>query len=61
VTQTPLRLGAGGLRKDRPELQMRDVRNLLSGECDVAYLRQWAPALKVTDLLEDCLRERHQP
>jgi len=43
------------------ELQMRDVRNLLSGECDVAYLRQWAPALDVSELLEDCLRERHQP
>jgi hypothetical protein len=43
------------------ELQMRDVRNLLSGECDVAYLRQWAPALDASELLEDCLRERHQP
>jgi len=43
------------------ELQMRDVRNLLTGECDVAYLRQWAPALDVSELLEDCLRERHQP
>ena len=43
------------------ELQMRDVRNLLSGDCDVPYLRQWAPALNVTELLEDCLRERHKP
>ena len=43
------------------ELQMRDVRNLLSGECDVAYLRQWAPALEVSELLEERLRERHQP
>jgi hypothetical protein len=43
------------------ELQMRDVRNLLSGEVDLAYLRQWAPSLNVTDLLEGCLRERHEP
>jgi len=43
------------------ELQMRDVRNLLTGECDVAYLRQWAPALDVSEVLEACLRERHQP
>ena len=43
------------------ELQMRDVRNLLSGEVDLAYLRQWAPSLNVGELLEGCLRERHQP
>lgn len=43
------------------ELQMRDVRNLLTGQCDVAYLRQWAPALNVSQLLEDRLLERHQP
>lgn len=43
------------------ELQMRDVRNLLSAKCDVAYLRQWAPALNVSELLEDCLREGHEP
>lgn len=43
------------------ELQMRDVRNLLSGKVDLAYLRQWAPALNVSELLETCLRERHEP
>jgi len=43
------------------ELQMRDVRNLLSLEVDMGYLRQWAPKLGVSELLEDCLRERHQP
>ena len=42
------------------ELQMRDVRNLLSGEADLAYLRQWAPVLNVGELLETCLRERYQ-
>jgi hypothetical protein len=43
------------------ELQMRDVRNLLSGKVDLTYLRQWAPALNVSELLETCLRERHEP
>lgn len=43
------------------ELQMRDVRNLLSSKVDAAYLRQWAPALNVSELLEDCLHERHEP
>jgi hypothetical protein len=43
------------------ELQMRDVRNLLSGQVDLTYLRQWAPALNVSELLETCLRERHEP
>jgi hypothetical protein len=41
-------------------MQMRDVRNLLTGETDLAYLRQWAPALNVSELLETCLRERHK-
>ena len=40
---------------------MRDVRNLLSSEVDMAYLRQWAPDLDVSKQLEDCLRERHEP
>jgi uncharacterized nucleotidyltransferase DUF6036 len=48
-------------REGESELQMRDVRNLLSGECDLAYLRQWAPALHVTEILEGRLRERHEP
>lgn len=43
------------------ELQLRDVRNLLAETADMAYLRQWAPALGVSKLLEDCLSERHQP
>ena len=43
------------------ELQMRDVRNLLTSEVDAAYLRQWASALDVSERLEDCLRERHEP
>ncbi len=48
-------------KEGESELQMRDVRNLLSGEIDLAYLRQWAPALNVCELLETCLRERHEP
>ena len=48
-------------RDSKSELQMRDVRNLLSSKVDAAYLRQWAPALNVSDLLETCLRERHEP
>lgn len=48
-------------KEGESELQRRDVRNLLSGEVDLAYLRHWAPALNVSELLEDCLRERHQP
>ena len=40
---------------------MRDVRNLLATGADVGYLRQWAPDLEVTELLEKCLHERHEP
>ena len=47
-------------KEGESELQMRDVRNLLSGEADLAYLRQWAPVLNVGELLETCLRERYQ-
>ncbi|MEX0958973.1 MAG: nucleotidyl transferase AbiEii/AbiGii toxin family protein [Burkholderiales bacterium] len=43
------------------EQQLRDVKNLLSADADAAYLRQWAPQLNVSTMLEDCLRERHQP
>jgi hypothetical protein len=43
------------------ELQMRDVRNLLATGVDSGYLRQWAPDLEVTEALEECLRERHEP
>lgn len=45
----------GGEVSDR---QWRDILGILktrAGELDVAYLRQWAPALKVADLLERAL------
>lgn len=42
------------------ELQLRDVRNLLAEPADTNYLRQWAPGLGVSKLLEDCLSERYQ-
>ena len=48
-------------RDSDSELQMRDVRNLLSSKIDAPYLRQWAPALNVSELLEACLHERHEP
>jgi len=48
-------------RDSESELQMRDVRNLLTSDVDTAYLRQWAPDLNVSNLLEDRLRERHEP
>ncbi len=41
------------------ELQRRDVRNLLSTDSDLEYLRQWAVKLSVDDLLEEMLDERH--
>jgi hypothetical protein len=37
------------------------ARNLLFASPDIAYLRQWAGALDVEDLLEALLNERHQP
>ena len=37
------------------------TRDLLTSEVDAAYLRQWASALDVSERLEDCLRERHEP
>lgn len=48
-------------KNSESELQMRDVRNLLSSEVDMGYLRQWAPTLGVSELLDDGLRERYQP
>jgi hypothetical protein len=48
-------------RDSDSELQMRDVRNLLSSKIDAPYLRQWAPSLNVGELLEACLLERHEP
>jgi hypothetical protein len=43
------------------ELQLRDVRNLLSSGADLAYVREWAPRLGVSELLESMLNERHNP
>ena len=43
------------------ELQKRDVVNLLSTGADLGYLRKWAPALGVGELLDQCLNERHAP
>jgi hypothetical protein len=33
------------------ELQRRDIRQLLAGAIDLDYIRQWAPQLGVTTLL----------
>ncbi len=38
------------------ELQRSDIQQLLDGPNNLAYLRQWAPALGVDRLLEDLLR-----
>jgi len=43
------------------ELQRRDVSNLLATGADIGYLRQWAPALGVSQLLDEGLNERHAP
>ncbi len=40
------------------ELQLRDVRNLLTSDADFAYIRQWAAPLGVSHLLENILDER---
>ncbi len=37
------------------ELQMRDVRALLTGPADLDYLWQWAPVLGVESLLQEAL------
>ena len=42
-------------RDSRSEMQLRDVRNLLVGGYDEAYLRSHAEALGVDDLLEEVL------
>ena len=41
------------------ELQLRDVRNLLSADCDFEYLRHWATDLSVRETLES-LRDPHE-
>jgi hypothetical protein len=43
------------------ELQRRDVSNLLATGADIDYLRQWAPALGVSQLLDERLNERYAP
>lgn len=43
-------------RASDSELQLRDVRNLLDGEVDLAYLREWAKNLGVDALLEACVQ-----
>jgi hypothetical protein len=42
-------------RDSRSELQLRDVRQLLSDAVDAEYLNKWAPALGVDSLLEEAL------
>ena len=42
-------------KPSRSELQLRDVKNLLAAGPERAYLRQWANALCVESLLEECL------
>jgi hypothetical protein len=42
-------------KKSRSEMQLRDVRNLLSPDCDVVYLHSQAPKLGVEELLREVL------
>jgi len=42
-------------RDSKSEMQLADVRNLLSTDCDMEYLRSRATALKVDTLLEEIL------
>lgn len=46
-------------KDSRSELQLRDVDNLLHGQLDVQYMRQWASQLGVAELLEERFNERH--
>jgi hypothetical protein len=39
----------------KSEMQLRDVRNLLSADCDMDYIRSRAKTLKVDELLEELL------
>jgi hypothetical protein len=48
-------------RDSDSELQLRDVRNLLSSGADLAYIRDWGARLGVSELLESILNERHDP
>jgi hypothetical protein len=42
-------------RDSKSEMQLRDVRNLLSTDCDMEYLRSRAKKLNVDELLEELL------
>jgi hypothetical protein len=42
-------------RESRSELQLRDVRNLLTTTYDVAYLEKWTRELGLYDLWQECL------
>jgi hypothetical protein len=42
-------------RDSGSEIQIRDVRNLLSADCDFEYLRYWARELSVEETLKSML------
>jgi hypothetical protein len=42
-------------RDSKSEMQLRDVRNLLSTDCDMEYIRSRAKTLNVDELLEELL------
>ena len=43
-------------RESHSELQLRDVRNLLSTGYDEEYVAHWTGELGLTDLWEECRR-----
>jgi len=43
-------------RESGSEVQLRDIRNLLSADADLVYIRDWALPLGVSQMLEDLLR-----
>lgn len=45
-------------KDSRSEMQLKDVRNLLSENCDAEYLRSRAQTLGVSDLLEEVIESR---
>lgn len=44
-------------RNSKSEMQLRDVRNLLTSDCDIAYLRSRASTLGVNELLEEIVAD----
>ncbi len=44
-------------KESKSEMQIRDVKNLISTSVDHEYLSRWAPELGVQDLLRECLNE----